>query len=295
MKSFEYRKVFTLQEAFHLLDRYGEGARILAGGTDLLVKMRNRAIHPEILIDLKGVAGLDGIHYDPAAGLRIGALASIHRLENSPLLREKFVVISQSASYLGSYQIRTRATLGGNLCHASPAADMIPGLISLGGKAKILSKTGGRLLPLEDFFIGPGRSHLRPGEILTEIQVPNLPTLTGSHYAKHSIRKAMDMAVVGVAVTLSAGQGPERCEDVRIALGAVGPVPLRATEAEMCLRGRKVDDHSIFRAALLASEQAKPITDVRASGDYRKEMVRVLTYRAIKQVWESLGRGEISP
>ena len=295
MKSFEYRKVFTLQEAFHLLDRYGEGAKILAGGTDLLVKMRNRALHPEILIDLKGVAGLDGIHYDPAAGLRIGALASIHRLENSPLLREKFAVISQSASSLGSYQIRTRATLGGNLCHASPAADMIPGLISLGGKVKILSKTGERFLPLEDFFAGPGRSNLRPGEILTEVQVHNLPNLTGSHYAKHSIRKAMDMAVVGVAVTLSAAQDPDRCKEVRIALGAVGPVPLRATEAEICLRGRKVDDDSISRAALLASKQAKPITDVRASGDYRKEMVRVLTYRVIKQVWNSLGGGKISP
>ena len=172
---------------------------------------------------------------------------------------------------------------------------MIPGLISLGGKVKILSKTGERFLPLEDFFAGAGRSNLRPGEILTEIQVPNLPTLTGSRYAKHTIRKAMDLAFVGVAVTLSSGQSPNQCKEVRIALGAVGPVPLRATEAEIFLRGRKVDDDSISRAALLASEQAKPITDVRASGEYRKEMVRVLTYRAIKQVWDSLGRGGISP
>lgn len=295
MKSFQYQKVPTLEEAFHLLERYGERAKILAGGTDLLVKMHNRAVHPEILIDLKGIAGLDGIQYDPGAGLRIGALTSIHRLESSPLIKEKFRVVAQAASSLGSYQIRTRATLGGNLCNASPAADMIPGLISLGGKAKILSKTGERFLPLEDFFAGPGRSNLRPGEILTEVQVPSPPAGAGFHYAKHTIRKAMDLAIVGVAVSLSPDPAKDRCAEVKIALGAVGPVPLRAIKAEACLRGQKIDGPLISCVARLASEEARPVTDIRASVEYRREMVRVLTHRAIKQVWDSLGGAKISP
>ncbi|MFH1758224.1 MAG: xanthine dehydrogenase family protein subunit M [Pseudomonadota bacterium] len=291
MREFEYRKVSTLQDAFRLLEEHGEGARILAGGTDLLVKMRNRILTPRLLIDLKGVPDLEAISYDPESGLRIGALTTIHRMETSPLLREKFGVIAQAASSLGSYQIRCRATLGGNLCNASPAADMIPCFISLGAKAEIAGPKRERFLPLEDFFAAPGRTHLRPGEILTAVQVPQLSELTGTHYAKHSIRKAMDLAVVGVAVALSFDLGRERCSDAKIALGAVGPIPFRATRAESCLRSQRMDEELISQAALLASEEAQPISDIRASGEYRKEMVRVVTHRALKQAWTNLLEG----
>jgi carbon-monoxide dehydrogenase medium subunit len=294
MKGFEYRKVGSLEEAFRLLQEYGEKAKILAGGTDLFIRMRNQNLQAEILIDLKGIPGMDQVSYDPAAGLRIGALASIHRLETSSLLKEKFGVIAQGAASLGSYQIRCRATVGGNICNASPAADMIPGLISLGAKLKIAGPNGERILPLEGFFAGPGRTNFRTGEILTGVQVPPLPGPTGFHYTKHSIRKAMDLAVVGVAVTLSLNPPRDRFEEVKIALGAVSPVPMRAITAENCLKGQKLDEGIISRAALLASEEVQPVTDIRASGEYRREMVRVLTYRALKQAWADLLEGRTS-
>jgi carbon-monoxide dehydrogenase medium subunit len=291
MKSFEYRKVSSLEEAFRLLQEYGEGAKMLAGGTDLFIKMRNMAFQPEILIDLKGIPGMDQVSYDPSVGLRIGALASIHLLETSPLLREKFGVIAQAAASLGSYQIRCRATLGGNICNASPAADMIPGLITLGAKAKIVNLSGERFLPLEEVFPGPGRTNFQPGEILTEVQVPALKEPTGCHYTKHSIRNAMDLAVVGVAVTLSSASPKDRFEKVRIALGAVGPVPMRALAAEGALRGQRMDEELISRAAFLASEEAQPVSDIRASAEYRREMVRVITQRALRKAWRQLTEG----
>ena len=291
MKNFEYRKVSTLEEAFHLLARHQERARILAGGTDLLVKMRHKILAPELLIDLKGIPGLAEIRFDSANGLRLGALVSIHALETSPLVKEKFGIIAQSASSLGSYQIRTRATLGGNLGNASPAADMVPGLISLTAKAKIAGRNGERLIPLEELFAGPGKTRLQCGEILTEVQIPTPPAATGFHYAKHSIRKAMDLAVVGVAVALSIIPGKDLCSEAKIALGAVSPIPMRASKAEDFLRGQKVDEISISRAAFLAAEEARPVSDIRASSEYRKEMVRVLTQRTLHQVWKTLGGG----
>jgi aerobic carbon-monoxide dehydrogenase medium subunit len=291
MKSFEYRKVSSLEEAFRLFQEYGEGAKILAGGTDLFIKMRNLVFQPEILIDLKGIPEMDRVSYHPSAGLRIGALASIHLLETSPLLREKFGVIAQAAASLGSYQIRCRATLGGNIGNASPAADMVPGLITLGARARIVSLGGERFLPLEEIFSGPGKTNIHPGEILTEVQVPALKGPTGCHYTKHSIRNAMDLAVVGVAVTLSTSSPKDRLEEVRIALGAVGPVPMRAPSAEGALRGQKMDEELISRAAFLASEEAQPVSDIRASAEYRREMVRVITQRAVRKAWRQLTEG----
>jgi carbon-monoxide dehydrogenase medium subunit len=292
MRNFEYRKVSTLEEAFHLLETHGREARILAGGTDLLVQMRHGLLGPKILIDLKGVPGLDEIRYEAPTGLRLGALTLIHALETDPLVKEKFGIISQAASSLGSYQVRCRATLGGNLCNASPAADMVPALISLGAKAKLSCRNGDRFLPLEDFFAGPGRNRLRPGEILIDVQVPNPPPApAGFHHTKHSTRKAMDLAVVGVAVAFSSDSRREKCADVKIALGAVGPVPFRATGAENRLRGERVDEDLISQAAFRAAEEAQPISDIRASGEYRREMVRVLTHRTLKQAWMNLLRG----
>jgi carbon-monoxide dehydrogenase medium subunit len=288
MKGFEYWKVSTLEDAFRLLREYGERAKVLAGGTDLFIKMRTQVLQPEILIDLKGISGMDQISYDPPVGLRIGALASIHRLETSSLLRERFEVIAQGAASLGSYQVRCRATVGGNICNASPAADMVPGLISLGAKVKIASLEGERLIPLEGLFAGPGKTNLHMGEVLTEVRVPPVPQSTGCLYTKHSIRNSMDLAVVGVAVALSLSPSGERCEDALIAMGAVGPVPMRAPKAEDCLKGQKLDEELIFRSALLASEEAQPIADIRASAEYRREMVRVITQRTLRQAWRNL-------
>ena len=288
MKSFGYQKVFTLEEAFRLLDQYPDKARILAGGTDLLVKIRHSILSPELLIDIKEIPGLDEIRYDPAAGLQIGALASIHRLETSAVIKEKYGVIAQAAGSLASLQVRTRATLGGNLCNVSPHGDMAPCLLSLGAKVKIAGKKEDRLVPLEEFFVGPGITDLRPGEILAAVQLPLPLPFTGCTYIKHTIRKAMDLAVVGVAVALSADSERVKCREVKIALGAVGPIPLRAKRAENRLRGQKLDDFSISEVSRIASEEVQPISDIRASGEYRREMVRVITERALKQAQGAL-------
>jgi len=287
MKNFEYKKVSTLDEALSLMGQYQGRAKVLAGGTDLLVRMRNRVWNPEILIDLKGVPGLDEIQYDPAEGLQIGALTSIYRIVNSSIIREKFPAISQAAASLGSFQVRTRATLGGNLCNASPAADMAPILISLGAKVKIRRNEAERWIPLEEFFASPGKSVLRPSELLALIQVPTLPARTAGVYLKHTIRKAMDLPIASVAVALTLDSGKDKCREIKIALGAVGPIPIRAVEAEKQLRGLRVDEASMAEASLLAAEEARPISDVRASAEYRREMVRVLTQRALQNARNS--------
>jgi len=248
-----------------------------------LVKIRGHILSPNFLIDIKGIPGLDEIRYDPAVGLRLGALVSIRALETSSLIKEKYGGISLAAGSLGSFQVRTRATLGGNLCNGSPAADMAPCLVSLGARVKIVGKKEDRLIPLEEFFISPGKTRLRPDEILTAIEVSNPLALTSCVYIKHSIRKAMDLAIVGVAVALSADSAKRKCEEVRIALGAVGPVPLRAKNAESRLRGQKLDKISIAEASQIASEEVRPISDLRASAGYRREMVRIITERALHQ------------
>ena len=293
MIPFDYRKASTLGEIFNLLDEYGSRASILAGGTDLMIKIRNRSLAPELLIDLKGVPGLEEIRYEAGKGLRIGALVSIHRLETSPHVREKLGGIAQAAASLGSYQVRCRATLGGNICNASPAADMVPPLMTMGAQARIVGKSGERSLPLEEFFAAPGLTRLQPGELLFEVQIPSSGPVV-SRYIKHGIRNAMDLAVVGVAVSLCPAPEEGRCAEARIALGAVGPVPARASRAEDLLRGEKLDEKIIFRAAELAADGIHPITDIRASAEYRREMVQVLTRRVLTGIWmEMKGAGGV--
>jgi carbon-monoxide dehydrogenase medium subunit len=205
-----------------------------------------------------------------------------------PLTAKQFTALAQAAASLGTYQIRCRATLGGNICNASPAADMLPSLIALGAKAKIVSKRRERWLPLEELFSGPGQTNFRPEEILAEVQIPHPPGPIVTLYAKHSIRNAMDMALAGVAVSLCAASQKGICSEIRIALGAVGPVPSRARRAEDLLRGQKLDERIISRAAEIASEEVQPITDIRASAEYRREMVRVLTRRSVEKAWKGM-------
>jgi carbon-monoxide dehydrogenase medium subunit len=287
MIPFDYRKVSTLEETFNLLDQYGSRARVLAGGTVLMVKIRNRRLDPELLIDLKGIPGLDEIRYEAGTGLRIGALVSIHSLERSLDVQRNFGGIAEAAGSLGSYQVRCRATLGGNICNASPAADMVPPLMTLGARARIAGKKGERWLPLEEVFAAPGRTRLHPGELLLEVQIPPAGPAV-SRYVKHGIRNAMDSAVVGVAVSLWPSPERGRCAEARIALGAAGPVPARAFKAEDLLRGQELDEKIISRAADIAAEEVHPITDIRASAEYRREMVQVLTRRSLTGVWMEL-------
>lgn len=279
---FEYLEPHTIEEAISLLSHYDGRAKVIAGGTDLINLIRTKMIRPACLVDIERIPALDYVKYDNKGSLFIGALATLRTLEMSADVKQRHPVISQAAGQLGSMAIRNVATVGGNLCHASPAADMAPSLIALAARVKIIGPGGERIVALEDFFAGPGRTVLGRGEMLLEIEVPSMPPHAQGVYLKHAIRGAADLAMVGVTVIATLDGG--RCRNVRIALGAVAPTPIRARNAESVLEGQALDDALVEYAAQAASEESRPITDVRASADYRREMVKVFTQWAIRRV-----------
>jgi carbon-monoxide dehydrogenase medium subunit len=279
MRPFEYFEPKTVGEAVSLLGRYAHRANLLAGGTDLLVEIKAQLKTPDYVINIKKILDLDYLRFEEATGLRFGSLATIRRLETSPVVAEKYAGLAQAASEVGSIQIRNRATVAGNICRASPSADTLPPLIADGARVKVVGPQGERTVLLEDFFTGPGTTVLARDEVLVEITVPAPPAHTGKSYIKHGRRKAMELATVGVAVSLTMADG--LCQEIRIVLGAVAPTPIRARQAEQRVRGQALDPGVITAAAEAAMAEARPISDVRGSAGYRREMVRVLTGRAI--------------
>jgi len=254
--------------------------KALAGGTDLLVQMKLGSLQPHALVSLRDVPGLDFVRLDEDGGLVIGAVATLAALENSPDVKAAFPAIAEAASYVGSVQVRSRATVGGNLCNAAPSADMAPILIACGAAAVITDGRAERNVPLEDFFAGPGETALEPGELLKAIAVPPSPEASFGKYFK-SFRSAMDCCTVGVAVCAAFAPGSMIVRDVRLALGAVAPTPIRARASEKMLIGRALDGTLIARASVAAADEAQPITDLRASAEYRKILVEVLSRRAL--------------
>lgn len=285
---FEYLEPTSIQEAITLLKRYDGKAKVMAGGTDLLVQMRKRTIKPEYVINIAKILGLDYIKYDRNEGLKIGALTTIRTLERSAELQKRYPVICQAAHQMASVGVRSTATLGGNLCNAAPSADTAPALIALSAQAKIAGAKGERVALLEDFFTGPGSTILKKGEILTEIQVPAPQPRTSATYLKHSIRGTLDLAIVGVAVLITLKSRGRICQEAKVVLGAVAPTPMRAHRAEEILKGKEIDEAIIRESAQAASDESQPITDVRAPEAYRREMVKVFTQRAIKEVLGTL-------
>jgi carbon-monoxide dehydrogenase medium subunit len=283
LPKYDYVKPESIDEALALLNDNQDGkCRIYAGGTDVITKLKQRLIDtPEVLIDLKGIPGLDYIDYDEKNGLRIGALATIHSVAQSALVREKFTLLSQAAESIASNQIQNRGTIAGNICNAVPSADSAPALLTLEANLLCVSKNGERTIPIDKFFTGPNEMALRSDELLKEIQVPDMPKHSHGVYIKLSPRRKMDLAVVGVAAIVSKVNG--LFEEIRIGLGAVAPTPIRAKKAEAMLNGEKVADELILKAAQVASEESKPIDDHRASARYRAMMVEVLVKRAIHQ------------
>ena len=268
----------SLEEAIKLLRRYGAKAKIMAGGTDLVYLLKAEKVTPQYIISINFIPGLDRIEMRDG-GMRLGARVNLNALLESPEVKEKFPCLIDAILPFASTQIRNMATVGGNLCHAAPSADMAPPLIVLGTKAEIAGPRGKRSIPLEDFFVGPNRTVLKPNEMLVSLRLPNPPPGSGSCYFKHAIRGAMEIAFVGVAAYVRLKDG--RCDDVRIALGAVAPTPMRASEAERALKGKELTDEAIVRSAELAAQECRPISDVRCSAEYRREMVKVFTRRAI--------------
>jgi len=286
LQKFEYHMPSTIAEALDQMALYGDKSKVIAGGTDLLVSMKKRETIPEHLINLKEIEALKGITYDETEGIKIGALTTIGDIERAEVVREKFPPLWDAVKVMAAQQVRNLGTIGGNLCSAAPSADTAPSLMVLGASLKLTGAIHERVVPVEDFYKGPGESVLKPEEILTEILIPNLPDNSGGAYIKLMRRNAMDLALVGVAAWLRLDG--KTCIEARIALGAVAPTPIRAHTTESVLTHKDVDDDLIEEGGKKASQEAKPIDDIRASKAYRKEMIKVLTKRAIKKACERI-------
>ncbi|MCZ6636212.1 MAG: xanthine dehydrogenase family protein subunit M [bacterium] len=285
MKSFDYFAPTTIREAVDILAKYPD-AKVLAGGTDLLVHMKLRVRTPDVILDVGRLSGADALTIDRKRGLTIGPAVTMRQVELSQAAWKTYAGFAQGASVVGSIQIRNLATVVGNVCNAAPSADVAPGLIALGAKVRIAGPKGRRSMQVENFMTGPGQTALQQGEFVTGIQVPVPAARTGSAFVRHTPRGAMDIAVVGVgaSVTLAARTGA--CQAARIVMGAVAPTPIRAKKAERMLRGQRLSEELIAKAAEVASGEARPISDVRASADFRRELVRVLTKRMVTAAWE---------
>ena len=279
MRRFELALPRSVDEALKVLKDRGSDAKLLAGGTDLLPQLKNGLIKPACVIDLSGVERVRSVQGD-ARGLRVGAAVSARALERHAAARATYTSLSESAALVGSVQVRNLATLGGNLCNAAPSADMAPPLLALEAEAVIVGPKGERRVPLATFFTGVRRTVLAPDELLLEIVVPAPGPRSGGNYLRHTPRRELDIAVVGVASQLTLSNGV--CSKARIALAAVAPTPVRATAAEQALEGQPVTPEAIERAAVLAVGVAKPISDQRGSADYRLHLVRVLTGRTLR-------------
>jgi carbon-monoxide dehydrogenase medium subunit len=284
LKEFEYFEPSTLNEALNILKKHSGEAKVLAGGTDLLVKMKGGLIAPKYVVNIKSIGDIDlrGIALNALGGIKLGSLATLQSIQDSPLVKERASILAETAKRMASHQVRNIATIGGNLCNAAPSADMAPPLIVLDAKAKILGSRGERTIKLEKFFRGPSQTSLDDDDILLEIYVPEIDSSIRTIYEKFTLRGAMDIATVGVAVFLRKKDGI--CENVKIALGAVGPTPIRARQSEEVLLGEKIEETLIRKAAKVASDEAKPITDIRGSAQYRREVIESLVRRAIQAI-----------
>lgn len=271
----------NLPEACSMLAEHGEAAKIIAGGQNMLVLLRERVIRPRYLVNINN--GRLDMAYIREEGdiLKLGALTTHRTVEKSDIIREKLPMLAEVEYKLGCIQTRNWGTIGGNLCQASPTNDLAPALIALGACCLLKSKTGERIVPLNDFFVGYHETELKPDEILVEIQVPKPARRTGGTYRKESVRFAdPPIASVGVVVRLDE-QGA--IAEARIVLQAVGVTPLRAQRAEAALIGEKMQDKLLDTAAALAAEEACPISDIYGSEQYKREMVKILTRHSIRE------------
>jgi carbon-monoxide dehydrogenase medium subunit len=284
LPSFEYYRPSTLEEAVALQARHDGELCFLAGGTDLLVKMKEGKLRYGVLVDIKRIPEMGSIRPENGV-IRLGAAVTSRAIARSPLVRERLPLLSRALGLLGSMQIGNRATIGGNLCNASPAADSAPPLLVLGASVKLIGARGERKVPLENFFLDPGKT-VMDREMLTEIQVPAASAQGRGFFYKLGLRAAPeDIALVSVALFGVPDAGGKNWQDLRIALGALAPTAIRALHAEEALRGQPIGRKSAADASRLAAEKdSNPITDIRASAKYRRAMVELLVRRALEQV-----------
>jgi aerobic carbon-monoxide dehydrogenase medium subunit len=288
----EYFEPKTIGDALSLLAKHGAEAKVIAGGTDVMVDIKFKE-EPGSLVNIKNIPGLTGIK-DNGASLRIGALTTIRELETSALLHDKLPVLWEAAHQFASLQVRNTATIGGNICRASPSGETLTPLLVLDAKAILAFSEGERDEPFSTFFQGPGKSAAGAKGLLTAIEVPLPPAGSKGVYLKHAVRGAMDIAMVGVAVMLTPDAGKNNIQDVSIGLGAVAPTPLRAPKTEALLRGKPLTAALVKEAGLLAASEASPISDQRSSAENRRWIVEALTRRGLEQTWKAATGKEVA-
>jgi CO/xanthine dehydrogenase FAD-binding subunit len=279
VKWFDYAAPESLSEAVRLMTAH-PGARLLAGGTDLLVQLRAGRRETELIIDVKGIPELNEISYDPGRGLTLGAAVPCYRIYADQNVNRVYPSLAEVAAIIGGTQIQGRASLGGNLCNAAPSADSAPLLIALGGVARVAGPGGTRDIPVEDFCIAPGRNALQPAELLLSLHLPTPAPHSGARYLRFIPRNEMDIAVAGAGVAVVLENG--KFQSARVALSSVAPTPLFVRAAGDALAGQPVNDASIAAAAEIARTAAHPISDMRGTADYRRHLCGVLTRRAVE-------------
>ncbi len=288
LPEFDYIRPETLIEASDFLVHHADDARPFLGGTDVFVRMRDGILSPKFLVDVKCLPGMNDLHFDAQAGLIIGAAINMNQVIASAEIREQYPVLVDACHSVASYQLRTRATIVGNICNASPAGDTLGASLAFAGVLHIHGSDGVRLEPLENFFLGPGITRLKAGDVVIALQLPPPPAGSKGIYLKLGRNKLSDLSIVGVTALGYPEPAALSGYRFRLILASVAPVPFVAKEAEAYLANTHITTDSIHEAACLAAEGCVPIDDVRGSARYRKEMVKNLSARAISEVWKKL-------
>lgn len=290
MNEFAYIAPNSIEEVLELLEKYGSNAELMAGGTDLIPKMKGGIVNPELVISLRNVKDLKTVSYDKNNGLYFGACVTLHDLERYDFVQRHYRALYEGLINIASTQIRNAGTAVGNICNAVPSADSAPGMLVLDARIHIASKQGKRVVPITEFFTGVCKTILLPTELVLGVEIPALPKNSASCYITHTQRRALDLSMAGVACKLTLDG--DICSDVKIALGAVAVVPKLAENAQKVLAGQKITDELIIKAADVAAlEDCAPITDMRATKEYRRDMIRVLTKNTLMQARTAIMEG----
>ncbi len=286
LPSFEYLRAATPAEVHQILQK--DNVRLMMGGTDLFPQMRDNAFRPQRVVDVKHLPGMQEVTFEPTTGLTVGAAVTMNQLAQHPDVQTHYTTLAQAARSVASYQLRNRATIGGNVCNASPCADSSPAVIALQGSMVLSGPSGERAVPAGAFFVGPGKTVVGPGEFLTAIRFPAPPAGCVGRYLKLGRNQLGDLSVVGVVVVAYPDPAAKSGYRFHIALGSVAPTALRVPAAEKILVDNPPAEETFAAAAEQAMKTASPITDVRASASYQTLMVRTLTLRALREVWSAM-------